>query len=230
MNLLRGSDLDRSIILISANTELFKSLKRVLDFENIIPVKESNNLRDYIKNDRDVILFFPKGRDDLYKLLWSELRLNNKKKNPVIALGYYELDSSIDVRDKVFDRLYKSHIYFRIPFDENELLDSFEQLTPLKNLRVAIKKYSDTWGLLVIAFHELRGLLGGEETMPIALKKRKICNLLSQIKELLTIEGRKEIITSLDKIISQIKLSPLNEADCNKFMKDIKTMGQEVLQ
>lgn len=222
--------MDKSIILISENKELIKSLKRVLDFENIIPVKESNNLRDYIKNDNDIILLFSKSRDELYKLLWDELRLNNKKKNPVIALGCYDLDSSIDVRDKVFDRLYQSHNYFRIPFGENDLLDSFEQLTPLKNLRVAIKEYSDTGGLLVIAFHELRGLLGGEKTMLIALKKRKICNLLSQIKELLTIEGRKEIITSLDKIISQIKLSHLNEAHCNKFMKAIKAMGQEVFQ
>lgn len=229
LNLQKGLGLDKKIIFVSENKELYKTLKRTMS-SNIYLEVDHKNLINSLKNDRDVILFFPKGRDELYKLLWSELRLNNKRKNPVIALGYYDLDSSIDVRDKVFDRLYKSHIYFRIPFDEDKLLNSVEQLTPIKNLRAAIREYSNTGGLLIIAFHELRGLLGGDKTMPIPLKKRKIYNLLSQIRELLTIEGRKEIITSLDKIISQIKMSHLKEADCNKIMKEIKTMGQEVFR
>ena len=69
-----------------------------------------------------------------------------------------------------------------------ELLNSFKQLTPLKNLRETIKDYADNPGLTGIAFHDLRGLLGGREELSHVERRDKTCSLLFQIKEILMVK------------------------------------------
>lgn len=217
------------VILLSTDAKLYGSFQRVFTcYENISLLRIMN--AEAMKNERKIIIIYAKDRDSLYKCLWGDVRVTHKQKHPVIALSYHSLDSSEDVRDKVFERLWQSHVYFRIPFDLKDLVISLAQLSPLKNIRDVVKEYSDTSGLLVIAFHDIRGFLGGDEMMSIAEKKERICNLLSQIKELLRITAPGKIKIDIDNIMSQINRSELSEGECNRFILLIRSLEKEVFQ
>lgn len=211
----------------SQEDELFRSLKRVA--KAVKGITLFNIVEANIEDDRSIVIMYADDRERLYKLLWKELRLTHKKKNPVIALSYHDLDSSVDVRDKVFEKNWHSHAYFSIPFEINELLNSFGQLIRLQNIPMAIKEFCNSSGLIGIALHDLRSLLGGGEIMPLNRKKEKISNLLSQIKELLIInEGRKEIVDEIDQILPQVKMSNLSEAECNRLIALVRNIEKEV--
>lgn len=212
------------IVLISENEELYKPFERALGhLENTDLL---HNMQE--DNNRNAIIIYAADRESLYKYLWNEIRLIHKKKNPVIVLSYHELDSSVDIRDKVFEKLWNSHAYFQIPFNLKELLNSFKQLTPLKNLRETIKDYADNPGLTGIAFHELRGLLGSREDLSPVERRDKTCSLLSQIKKILMVmDGKEEILKCIDNIALQVKQSSMSEEERNKFILLIQELAKE---
>lgn len=201
--------MDRSIILISENTELFKSLKRVLDFENIIPVTESNNLRDYINNNKDIILFFSKSRDELYKLLWEEIRIRGRFTNPFMAIGFHRNASTNDLRDLIFEkkepRLY--HRYIQISGNMiEELEDCIRALVPINgSLDALTEKYCDWKGILhLILTHDVPNAIR-------AGNKNKAIALLNKLSDVLTLLGHfGNILCSLTDFKTEIESADLN--------------------
>lgn len=219
----------QQLFIFHEELELYNSLKRAFEYLDGIELKNFDALS---QEDHDsVVLICADNRNDLFKRLWGVLRIDKKRKNPVAAIGTYCLDSSEDVRDKVFERLWKSHVYFQMPFDLKKLLASLKKLTPLKKLKQTIKEYSDIQGLIIIAFHDLRGLLGGGEELSPDGRKGRICNMLLQIKELLAImEEKKETLGRIENIVLQVQQSSMSEDERNNFISLVHAVEKEVFK
>jgi hypothetical protein len=223
-NLLRGLGLDRRIILISENRELFKSLKRVLDFENIIPVTESNNLRYYINNDKDIILFFSKSRDELYKLLWEEIRIHGRFTNPFMAIGFHRNASTNDLRDLIFEKNEPKHYHRYIQISGNmieELEDCIRALVPINgSLDALTEKYCDWKGILyLILTHDVPNAIR-------AGNKNKAIALLNKLSDVLTLLGCfGNIFCSITDFKTEIEDSDLN-IEYDNFIKQSEELWE----
>lgn len=218
----------KKVGLISENEEFYRSLRRALTSLSGIEVNKSDIILQVEDVKYSIFLIYAEDRDILYKWLWNKLRLEHKFKSPVVAFGYHKLDSSADLRDKIFEDDWRSHQYFRIPFSLKELLESFNNLKPIGSLRKAIEKYADHRGLVKIAFHDLENTLGGGEEKDI--KKEKACSLLSQLKEVLVaMGGNEQPIQEIDNIISRLKKSKMSDEECKEFKLFIMELKNKVI-
>lgn len=214
----------KSLILISDNTELCKSLKRVLDLENIIPVRTHNNLRDYIKNDRDIILYFAKNRNELYTLLWENIRIRGNLTNPFVAIGFHRIATTDDFRDMVFEKKEPKRYHRYIQVSENiitELEECFRVLIPIYEFLDALTAtYCDWKGILhLILTHDLpNALRAGSKDKVLALLARLV-NVLSHLKQF------DDILCTVTALRKEIEGADL-DSHYDNFIKQIENLWE----
>lgn len=125
--------MSNSVIIISDDTEVYKSLKRAFRLFNIV----AQEWEDYVRNKQILkshsILIFTENRDSLYEWIWNDIRGQNKLLNPIIAISFHRLDPASDLRDLVFEKNYETYQYFKIPFLLKEIFHAFKELKPLRN-------------------------------------------------------------------------------------------------
>jgi len=211
------------IDIISESTEVKEALVRVVILFDGVAINNINT------HESDCIIVYARNRESLYKSIWSELRIITKTKSPIIAIGENGLDSSIDLRDKVFEKLWESHAYMQIPFVLEDLLANIVNLVPISNLNKTIKECSDNKGLLSIAFHDLRGVLTDKNILNCHKRREMALGLLVQIKELIAIMDRVDVTQStIDEIISIVKNGTITDEWHNKILFQFNILEQEI--
>ncbi|MBT5420489.1 MAG: hypothetical protein HOK80_06330 [Candidatus Cloacimonetes bacterium] len=208
-----------SIIILSEDEEVYKSLKRALGVFEITANKWEDTTGKIPK--RQPILVYADNRDLLYKWLWIEIRVHYKCLNPFIAISYNELSPTEDLRDLVFSKEWESYKYLQNPFSLCELSESINDLKPLENQdkdqrKQNVREYSQPIGLLNKAHHEVRGTLGSDEKDKT--KRNLTVGFYTQVKELLQdLNCHKGLIEEANKIISKIERSKMSGKECTKF-------------
>jgi len=198
---------NKRVTLISEDEELYKSVRRALaELRDIdVSLEEKNgDLKKHIKDKNIVVLFFGKSRDEIYNLLWSEIRIRFRLTNPVVFVGFHEINSAEDLRDLVFGKAKTSHRFLRIPFSIKDLANSIYDVKPLakSELNHIVKNYCDWKGILEwILTHEIPNCIRvGVD------KKAEIIKLYDAIKRVLgSFDRRRELEEIIRKIDGEIK-------------------------
>lgn len=211
--------MSNSVIIISDDTEVYKSLKRAFRISNIV----AREWEDYVRNKQILkshpILIFTENRDSLYEWIWNDIRGQNKLLNPIIAISFHRLDPASDLRDLVFEKDFETYQYFKIPSLLEEIFHACKDLRPLRNgkeRKYDIKSFSQPSGLLNKVEHELMSLLGSEEEA--IMKKVRAIRFYTRVKEMLQdLDSRNELMAEVEKVIFKIEKSVLSDEVCRNF-------------
>jgi len=223
--------MSNSVIIISEDTEIYKSFERAFRHSNI----EAQEWEDYIVgkplSKEHHILVFTLGRDSLYNLIWNEVRGRYKLFNPIIALSFHSLNPATDLRDLIFKENYETYQYVKIPFLLEEIFCACNDLKPLRNeeeRKLEIKSLSHPTWLLDKIDHELINLFGGEEIEEI--KKERAIGFYTRVNEILQdLDSRNELITEVNEITIEIRKSTLSDTECRKFKLKTETLFSKIL-
>lgn len=178
---------NKKAILFSESEELYKSFRRALLPNVITKEADIKNIKGHFTDNKDIILFICNNRDEIYKLLWDEIRIDMKCKNPVIFLGFHKSKSTEDIRDLVFEKkeTKESHRYLQIPFSLNELKDSISNAKPFTGkLSMLIEKYCDWKEILYqILTHELPNKLRTENKGDAVALYERMIEILASLRQ-----------------------------------------------
>lgn len=219
--------MSNSVIIISEDEEVYNSLERALQYLGITVYKWKDSIKQNKK--RYIILLYTFDRDLLYEWIWSKIRLQHKYINPIIAIGYHELDPTEDLRDMVFSKEWEAYVYFKVPFPLEVVMRVFKELKPLESQdqrKEDIRNYSQPLGLLNRVHHELRGHLGSDEESET--KRNLAIRFYIRVKDLLLDLNCHNNLKEVKGIISKIEKSLMSDKECIKFQSITDNLFKEI--
>ncbi len=222
----------RKIILISENEELYKSFNRALLPNVITKEADIKNIKGHITNNKDIILFICNDRNEIYKLLWDDVRIDLRCKNPVIFLGFHKNKSTEDIRDLVFEKkeTKESHRYLQIPFFIDDLYESISNAKPFTGkLSMLIEKYCDWKGIVYqILTHELPNKLRAENKGDAVALYERMIEILTSLRQASDINDIIGLFEIAKKDLIKSDLSAMYENFIDKAKKLREALNERV--